>query len=42
MQGARDFAKLRSINATARKQGWNIPETLSHPDPRQLIPKLQL
>ncbi len=42
MQGARDFAKLRSVIATARKQGWNVLETLAHPDPRQLIAKLQL
>ena len=42
MQGARDFANLRSVIATARKQDWNVLETLAHPDPRQLIPKLQL
>ncbi len=42
MQGARDFANLRSVIATARKQDWNVLETLAHPDPRQLVPKLQL
>ena len=41
MQGARDFADLRSVIATARKQRWNVLETLSHPDPVQLIPKLR-
>ena len=41
MQGARDFANLRSVIATARKQRWNVLETLSHPDPIQLIPKLR-
>ena len=41
MQGARDFANLRSVIATARKQYWNVLETLAHPDSRQLIPKLR-
>ncbi|MCY4589483.1 MAG: transposase, partial [Alphaproteobacteria bacterium] len=42
MQGARDFANLRSVIATARKQRWNVLETLAHPDPIQLIPVLRL
>jgi transposase len=29
MEGARTFAKLRSVVATARKQGWNILQTLA-------------
>ena len=41
MQGACDFANLRSVIATARKQGWNVLETLAHPDPIQLIPQLR-
>ena len=41
MQGACDFASLRSVIATARKQGWNVLETLAHPDPMQLIPVLR-
>ncbi len=41
MQGARDFANLRSVIATARKQRWNVLETLAHPDPIQLIPVLR-
>ena len=41
MQGACDFANLRSIIATARKQSWNVLETLAHPDPIQLIPLLR-
>ena len=41
MQGAHDFASLRSVIATARKQGWNVLETLAHPDPMQLIPLLR-
>ncbi len=41
MQGAWDFAKLRSVISIARKQGWNVLETLAHPDPIQLIPKLR-
>ena len=30
-QGAEDFATLRSVITTARKQGWNIIETLMMP-----------
>ena len=41
-QGARDSARLGSVIATARKQGWNALETLARPDPRQLIAKLRL
>ena len=41
MQGACDFANLQSIIATVRKQGWNVLETLAHPDPIQLIPLLR-
>jgi transposase len=29
MAGARTFARLRAIIATARKQGWNILQTLA-------------
>ena len=36
-QSARDFATLRAVIATARKQGWTILETLAHSDPMQLI-----
>ena len=42
MQGADDFANLRSVIATARKQRWNVLETLAHPDPMQMIPQLRL
>ena len=41
MQGAWDFANLRSVIATARKQDWNVLATLAHPDPMQLIPQLR-
>ncbi len=41
MQGARDFANLRSAIATARKQRWNVLETLAHPEPMKMIPQLQ-
>ena len=30
-EGADTFAKLRSVISTARKQGWNILQTLTHP-----------
>ena len=40
--GARDFAILRSVIATARKQGWNVLDTLANPNPIHLIPKLRL
>ena len=33
-QGARDFAVIRSLIATAKKQGWNIIQALTQdPDP---------
>lgn len=38
--GARDFAVIRSVIATAKKQGWNIIHTLTQP-PAQLIAQLQ-
>ena len=40
--GARRFATLRTVILTARKQGWNILDTIAHPDPDQLIPKLRI
>lgn len=39
-QGAEDFAILRSLITTARKQGWNIIETLMK-TPDQLIADLK-
>ncbi len=41
MQGARDFANRRSAIATARKQRWNVLETLAHPEPMKMIPQLR-
>ena len=41
MQGAWDFANLRSVIATARKQNWNVLETPAHLDPIQLILQLR-
>ena len=41
-EGARCFATLRTVILTARKQGWNILDTLAHPDPDHLIPTLRL
>ena len=41
-QGIRDFAALRAVIATARKQGWNTVDTLAHPDPIQLISRRRL
>lgn len=38
MQDASDFADLRPVITTARKQGWNVLETLAHPNPIRLIP----
>lgn len=36
--GAEDFAIIRSVLSTARKQGWNILQTLSHvPQPAALV-----
>ena len=39
-QGARDFATLRSVLSTARKQGWNAIEALLTP-PEELFARLQ-
>ena len=41
-RGACNFARMRAVIATARKQGWNVLQTLVHPDPMQLIPQLRL
>ena len=41
-RGACNFARMRAVIATARKQGWNVLHTLVHPDPMQLIPQLRL
>jgi transposase len=38
-QGAADFAVIRSLLSTARKQGWDLLETLQN-DPANLIAKL--
>ena len=35
-----DDPKRRAV-ATARKQGWNVLQTLAHPDQTQLIPQLR-
>ena len=39
-QGARDFAVIRSVIATAKKQGWNVIHTLTQP-PARLIAQLR-
>lgn len=39
-QGARDFAVIRSVIATAKKQGWNVIHTLTQP-PALLIAQLR-
>ena len=41
-RGAYNFARMRAVIATARKQGWNVLQTLVHPDPMRLIPQLRL
>lgn len=41
MQGAADFATIRSVLSTARKQGWNLLDTLAA-DPKDLIAKLRV
>ena len=41
MQGAADFATIRSVLSTARKQGWDLLETLAS-DPKDLIAKLRV
>ena len=38
-QGAEDFAVIRSLLSTARKQGWDLLNTLQN-DPAKLIAKL--
>jgi len=40
LQGAMDFATSRAVLSTARKQGWNIIETLMS-DPNDLIHRLK-
>jgi transposase len=39
-QGAADFAIIRSLLSTARKQGWSLLHTLTR-DPDQLIANLR-
>jgi transposase len=39
-QGGRDFAVIRSVIATAKKQGWNVIHTLTQP-PALLIARLR-
>ena len=39
--GAEDFAVIRSLLSTARKQGWGLLQTLSS-DPKHLIARLRL
>jgi transposase len=39
--GAMDFAVIRSVLSTARKQGWDMLQTLTT-DPRDLIANLRL
>ena len=39
--GAEDFVTLHTVLATARKQGWNLLETLQQP-PDALIRKLRV
>ncbi len=38
--GAQDFAVVRSVLSTARKQGWDILQTLNA-DPERLIADLR-
>ena len=40
-QGAEDFAVIRSLLSTARKQGWGLLQTLTS-DPTELIAKLRV
>ena len=40
-EGANIFVTLRSVISTAKKQGWNVLETLSA-DPRALIQSLRV
>jgi transposase len=39
--GAKDFGVIRSVLSTARKQGWDILQTLTG-DPERLIADLRL
>ncbi len=39
--GAQDFAVIRSVLSTAKKQGWDILQTLNA-DPKHLIAALRL
>ena len=41
VEGADDFATIRSFLATARKQGWNIIEALNR-SPETLVQALRL
>ena len=41
LEGAMDFALIRSFFSTARKQGWNIIDALTH-DPSNLAKSLRL
>ena len=41
VQGSQDFAILRSVIETARKQGWEMISTLQA-NPNELIQKLQI
>ena len=41
-KGADDFVTLRSVSITAQKQGWNVFETLAHPEPMLLLPQLRV
>ena len=40
-EGAKDFAAIRSLLSTARKQGWNLLNTLTT-NPAHLIATLRL
>ena len=40
VEGAEDFAVIRSLLSTARKQGWDVLKTLISP-PDRLITELQ-
>jgi transposase len=40
-QGANEFAVIRSLMATAKKQGWNVLDTLTQP-PDTLLAKLRV
>jgi transposase len=41
LDGATDFAVIRSFFSTAKKQGWNIIDTLTR-DPSDLAKSLRL